>query len=320
MYLNLAKITFLLVCFSVFVLGQEPKTIVPEKQILLNVDAFNFENGIAKDLKKEDFRLYEDNKPVEISYFSHEDSPISVGFLIDVSLSMSYGVDLSRQAILRFLEKSNSKNEYFTVAFSKKVNLVSDFTSRDETTEFIRASPYFTTKPKPGATVLYEAIKFGLENFSKAKNRRRVLFIFWDVSDIYNSGSYKELTRLVKEKNITVYPVGCAPTFETNTDNLCELAEISGGKFFRRKNLSDDLDLQLKLPKESFEERFSRVADQLQNQYTIGFKPSLDNNDDKWRKLKVEIVTPKEFKKKFGAINTAYRKGYYPNSEVVTDK
>lgn len=233
---SLIKFALLLFVFSIFVAGQETKEVAKQKQVLLNVSVFNYKSEIVKNLKRENFLLYENNKSVEISYFNDQSSPISVGFLIDVSQSMRGRTDLYREGILTFLEKSGLKNEYFVAAFSGEVKLLSDFTDANETSRVISASPYFSQRQKRGETVLSDAVNFGIERLSKSKNRKKVLLILWDNDDKYPSGSYKKLEELVREKDITIYPVHSDSSYNilpTTNFDLEKLAEISGGKPIR---------------------------------------------------------------------------------------
>lgn len=319
--LNLTKLILTLIVLSVFVSGQEKKDASADRQVLLNASVYNSEGKIIKDLKKENFQLYENDKPVEISYFSNENFPISVGILIDVSRSMGEGVDISREGILSFIEKSNLENEYFTVVFSRNINLVSDFTNADKISKIISESPYFTKTPKPGELALYDAIKFGMENLSKAKNQRKVLFVFWNARKDYSPGNYKEIEKLVREKNITVYPVYCGLGSDVYSNDLAEpeLAEISGGKtIFYEGGQSIDYQSRFYSPKEYFNLQFSKLADRLQNPYVVGFKPNLEGKDNKWRKLEIKLELPKELRKQTGKTFVLHRTGYYPSSNMVT--
>lgn len=316
----LIKFIFWLFILPIFVIGQDRKN-ADEKQASLDVNVFSYKKGLVTELKRENFRLYEDNKLLEISSFSDENLPISVGFLIDSSQSLSIGTDNCREAALNFIDKSNPKNEYFVAPFSREVKLLSDFATANETAKVISESPYFSEKRKPGDTVLYDAIIFGLQNFSKAKNRRKVLFIFWDDGDQYNSGKFKELEKLVRQKNIKVYPIGCSIHGEPLDTLLDELAEISGGQFARYSVMP-----HIKLPpkiwtdKEVFMFQFSMFAEQLQHQFEIGFTAGSLDKDNKWRNLKVEIELEKELKKQINSVYTVHRKGYYPKSDIITDK
>jgi len=272
-------------------------------------------------LKAGNFRLFENNKPLEISYFNNENSPVSVGFLIDVSRSMEEKVDTSREAILTFIEESNPQNEYFVTGFHTQIDHLSEFTSRDEMTKILSANPYFTKYPKRGETVVYDAVIAGIEKLSKAKNQTKVLFVFFDASEYNNSGRYREIEKLVKEKNITIYPVAFnTPPLERPFEAL---AQFSGGSAIlvdRYLASEPGIFYRSKVFKirDFFMLKFKQIANQLKSQYTIGFKPDLTEDKNKWRDLKVKLELQKELKKKLGFAEAFYRKGYYPFSEMIT--
>jgi len=187
--------------FANVVCGQEN---IADKQVLLSVRVVDTDRVAVTDLKKEYFRVFENKKPLEISHFSFENSPLSIGILLDVSPSMGGSLDAARRHILAFLEKGNSANEYFLAAFNKKVDVLSDFAKADVIKDVVRASPYFS-KGQGNDSALYDAIFVGMESLSKAKNRKRVLLIFTDGNDNKSSKSYKEVQKLLKEKNVDVY-------------------------------------------------------------------------------------------------------------------
>ncbi len=315
---HFTKLFLLIICVSEFGFGQTNNEKANGGQVLLNVSVLGERSVPIRELKAENFRVFENKKPLEISHFENENSPLSVGFLIDVSRSMETNVDLSREAILTFMEESNPQNEYFVTAFHKKLDLLSEFTNFAETTKIVSASPYFSEKKKNGETLLYEAMISGIEELSKAKNQKRILFVFWDANDDYASPKYKEVKKLVKEKNMTIFLFGF---YRYSIEySLKELAEISGGIVTNpaREGLIAINGPEFLTEREAFLKRFSNLAEQLKNQYTIGFKPDLSNDKKKWRDLKVKLEIPKELKKKIGIPALRHRQGYYPFSELVT--
>ena len=323
----LIKLSLLVCTFSTFNFGQTVNNIAKNNQVLLNVSVVLGYNEPILDLKAENFRLFENNKPLQISYLSNEDVPMSVGFLIDNSTSMGESTDFSREGIVAFLNESNPNNEYFVTAFNKKIDVLSEFINHDETEKLISDNPYFVKFPKNGKTVLYDAMVSGIEKLSKSKNRKRVLFVFWDANEEYTTGSYKEVEKLLKEKNVILYSIGCAEEFRPFTDLLEELAEVTGGReTYPENRLSDSRVKTFESYKSYFREKYmltlSDLAKQLRHQYTIGFNPNLEGDKNRWRsleiKLELEKELQKELKKKSKVIKVLFRKGYYPFSEIVT--
>ena len=68
-------------------------------------------------LSKNAFTVFDEKKPQEITFFSDDDSPVSVGVIFDVSGSMSGDkVKRARDALSKFIQTSHNSDEYFLIA------------------------------------------------------------------------------------------------------------------------------------------------------------------------------------------------------------
>ena len=89
---------------------------------LINVTATVTDRSgrFAAGLRKEDFVLYEDDKPMEVTHFSAERTPVSLGIVLDTSGSMAGDkMDPARAAIDRFLDAlPDPQDEFFMYRFS----------------------------------------------------------------------------------------------------------------------------------------------------------------------------------------------------------
>ena len=106
-------------------------------------------------LAKEDFAIYEDNQPVEITHFSAERTPVSLGIVLDTSGSMQgQKWHAARDAIDRFLEQlSDPEDEFFLYRFSAGPDLVQDWTTDR------RALSWSLGRVNPnGGTAMYDAV------------------------------------------------------------------------------------------------------------------------------------------------------------------
>ena len=80
-------------------------------------------------LNKSAFTVLDEKKPQEITYFSDDDSPVSVGVIFDVSGSMSGDkVRRARDALSKFIQTSHDSDEYFLIAFNSRAQLLLDKT------------------------------------------------------------------------------------------------------------------------------------------------------------------------------------------------
>lgn len=315
--LNIIKLSVVFGVFSAFCLGQSTPAPVKNQQVLFNVTVVNELDEPVNNLKAENFRLFEDKKLAKISHFKVENPAISVGFLIDNSPSMGESTDKSREGIMTFLEKSNPQNEYFVTVFNKKVEPISEFVGVDEMKKIISDDPRFTKFPKGGDSALHKAILSGIDKLAKSKNQKKILFIFWDSAEDYSGATYKEIEKLLKEKDIAIYLVNYGRD-DIYADPLGRLAERSGGIAYYPPRMR--LMRNARFYSMLFPERdpYASFAAQLQNQYVIGFDCTPDNNKNKWRKIEIKFEEGnKELKKEKMFI--FHRAGYYSASEIVVN-
>src|SRR5215469_2353547 len=94
--------------------------------VLVPVTVVDAANHPVTSLEKQNFALYEAGKPQTLRYFSIEDSPISVGVLLDLSFSMKDKIDTARQALKQFFETANPEDDYFVIGFSDHPALLAD--------------------------------------------------------------------------------------------------------------------------------------------------------------------------------------------------
>jgi len=83
---------------------------------------------LVKDLRKSDFKVYDDNIEQEISHFVSEDAPLSVCLVFDASGSMRNKLQRSRMAVREFLKVSNPEDEFSLITFNDRVRAIVGFT------------------------------------------------------------------------------------------------------------------------------------------------------------------------------------------------
>jgi VWFA-related protein len=87
---------------------------------------------IVRDLSKDDFSLTEDGRPQTIKYFAKvSDLPLTIGLLVDTSLSQRRLIEQERSASYAFLEQMlrEDKDHAFVIHFEGEVELLQDLTS-----------------------------------------------------------------------------------------------------------------------------------------------------------------------------------------------
>lgn len=258
--------------------------------ITLTVTVTDTYGRYVSGLTKGAFTLLDQKLPQEITYFSDDDSPVSVGVLFDVSGSMGGDkVKKAREALSKFIQTSHNSDEYFLIGFNSRAQLLLDKT-RDGNAVLDKLM-FVQTKNN---TALYDACYLGVEKVQRGTHPKRALLLISDGQDNNSRYTFGELRRLLKESDVILYAVGILGGNDAGSSlgmdgqgTLDELANVSGGKaFFPRSAIEmDDI--------------FEQIALELRHQYSIGYKPSNFVSDGKWHKIKVKVTPPRGLPKLF---------------------
>ena len=156
-------------------------------------------------LTKDDFVIYEDNQPVEITHFSAERTPVSLGIVLDTSGSMQgQKWHAARDAIDRFLELlSDPADEFFLYRFSASPDLVQDWTNDR------RALSWSLGRVNPnGGTAMYDGVAEAVPMAHAGRNRKKAIVIISDGNDTSSRVGVGEVRQMVRESEVLVYAVG----------------------------------------------------------------------------------------------------------------
>jgi len=249
----------------------------------------------------ENFQLFEGKQAREIKNFSSEDTPVSVGILVDTSGSMGYKLERAREAVVQFCEAANPQDEFFLITFADTPRLTSDFTSSPEHLE----SDLLTARSK-GQTALLDAIYMSLQKMRKARYARKALLILSDGGDNHSRYTEKDLKSALREADVTVYSVGMFDRYVATQEErlgpelLRTVADMTGGHAFV---IGDAKQLPALT---------RTIGTQLRHQYMLAYQPQALPHDQKWRKIRVKLRLPKRFNY---LLHVEARPGYYAGGE-----
>jgi Ca-activated chloride channel family protein len=255
-----------------------------------------FVTGLAKNA----FTVFDDKSQQEITFFSDEDAPVSLGVVFDVSGSMSGDkINRAREALNKFIETSHSRDEYFLIGFNQRAQLLLDHTRDSDA--LMQKLTFVQTK---GQTALYDACYLGVERVTRGAHPKRAILLISDGQDNSSRYTFSELRRLLKESDVIIYAIGIVDGHDDSTLDttgraiLEELAGVSGGKAFFPSTSAEMNDT------------FERIALELRTQYSIGYRPTNFANDGKWHKIKIKVQPPRGFPRLF----VRGREGYFANA------
>jgi Ca-activated chloride channel family protein len=276
---------------------------VNKELVLINVTVTDPLNRFVTGLEKEHFRLFEDKVEQEITSFSSEDAPISIGLVFDTSGSMGAKLEKSRLAAAEFFKTANPADEFFLVQFNDRPELSVPFTTD---TDKIQSTLTFTQSK--GRTALLDAVYLAMHEMKRARNPRKAILIISDGGDNSSRYTETEIKSAVREADVQIFAIGIfeSPATRGRTPEeaegpslLNELAEQTGGREYAVENVAELPDIAAK------------IGTELRNEYILGYTPKNQERDGKYRRVQVKLNPPRGLP----PLRAYYRLGYYAPSQ-----
>jgi VWFA-related protein len=292
------------------------KISVNSNLVILPVTVKDRSGNLVPDLRRDEFRVFEDDVEQKIDVFSAEAFPLSMIILLDNDLK-----DKDAQQVRKSLDAVvgglSLDDEAFICRFDQFFHPGSGFTTDHDVllTELQRTKidSQPSTSPPGGAIANAPSINghsaigdspnmasatmnirgqttkalddavFGAAQLlhSRERNRRRVILL---ISDGANGGkktnkmNYDSVVKTLQHDNIEVYSVAVASAFlERKFNRLIDYAHDSGGEvYFAAK-------------RETLEDLYSRISEEARNQYTIAYVPRGTDRAAEVHKLEVRV-------------------------------
>jgi VWFA-related protein len=262
---------------------------------------------IVNDLKQEDFKILEDSQDQKIAFFSKEVTlPITLALLLDTSGSEQYMLSAIQEAGGRFLDRVLRKgDEALVMSFDSDVDLLSDFTDdRGQLERAVRHAriniPSGGGMINPGpvptrqvaGTALYDAIYLACNEKLNTEAGRKAIVIVTDAQDEGSKVRLEEAVEAAQRTDTVIHILLVAdPRFGGNSGVAHKITDETGGRMI---SVSSEKKLL---------EAFDEISQELRSQYTLGYYPSNNAKDGKFRKIKVEVANHD--------LKVLARKGYY---------
>ncbi len=166
------------VAMSAALVAQQPPgpTFKAGTQVVsLFVTVADAQKRLVPDLGKDDFEIFDNEKPQQVTYFDNSIHPITVVVMLDTSGSMTLTIDLLKRAAEQFLIRLLPDDKAKVGAFNDKVQISSRFTNnRDQLISSVRDLDY------GNGTRLWDAVALSLDEL-KGVEGRKVILLFTDV-------------------------------------------------------------------------------------------------------------------------------------------
>jgi len=280
---------------------QRPPTFeVGIEVINLNLSVTDARNNYVTDLAEKDFAVFEDGIRQELSLFTHENLPISMAILMDVSASMDEKLPQARAAAAKFAKTLRPQDAAQIVQFNDRATVLQEFTNDVAALE---AAVHKTAASGP--TALHNALYIALKDLGKQKKsgelKRRAIILLSDGEDTASLVSDEQVLELARKTEINIYAISLRPNraqdrqrqaFSQAEYLLTALSRDTGGRVFFPNSLSE------------LDSVYERIAEELRTQYSLGYVSSNRRKDGKWRRIVVRIPSRDE-------LQVRHKLGYY---------
>lgn len=258
--------------------GQIPVLRAQSDLVVLHVAVQDRASRFVPGLTARQFKIYEDGAPQTIRFFSREDSPATIGLVVDNSGSMRAKRRDVIAGSLAFIRASNPDNELFITNFNEAVwpSLPPSVPFTSDRT--VLTSALSATRAR-GQTALYDAVSQALEHLTLGANSRQVLVVISDGSDNASVARLDQVLQRAQEAHAVIYTLGLfdESSFDRNPRVLKQLAAVTGGERFLPDNVREASNV------------LERVARDIRNAYDIGYESTNPKRDGKFRRIQVTV-------------------------------
>lgn len=248
-------------------------------------------------LRKNDFRIYENGVEQEVSYFASIEQPFTVALLLDVSGSTQSQLQAIRSAANNFIKRLRPNDRLMLVSFDGRINVLTEPVTLME----LRQKKIRLDAVNEG-TLLYDTVGFVLnQRLAGIPGRKAIVLLTDGVDNGSKQATLKKNIRNAEEANVVIYTVQyntlpqlparlsqisnlkaresvrtrMIKDYGVGSTYLQSLAERTGGRLYRADSLLD-------VP-----QAFDAITDELGRQYSLGYYPNGTVRPGEKRDIKV---------------------------------
>lgn len=292
--------------------------------VTMPVSVLDRDGRFISGLGQRDFKIFENGVEQKLDYFQNVEQPFTVIMLIDVSPSTQFRIEEIQNAAMAFVDQLRPADRVMVIAFDERVHVLSPATNnRALLRNAIRQTQF------GDGTSLYEAVRFTIENQLRQTQGRKAVVLFTDGVDTTSKRqAYDTTIRESEEVDALFYTVrydtsrdmnggwgggnypqrrrggggwggilgtilsggtiqmgrnpggASAQEYETGKQYLEALSRNSGGRSFEAQTMYN------------VESAFSGIAEELRQQYSIGYYPDKVGQVGERRQIKIRVMRP----------------------------
>jgi VWFA-related protein len=342
--LRLAILIVLLFLIDLPLRSQQGPAISVDVKLVSMLTTVRDKHGhLVNNLTKDDFVLEQDGHPQTITYFKRDsDLPLTLGLLVDTSMSQRHLLDQERDASHAFLDHvlRVDKDKAFIIHFDYEVELLQDLTSSRPKLEAALdqiGAPEFSNSGDNsssgggsgrgshghggGGTLLYDAIYLASNEITKKEQGRKALIVLTDGVDRGSKESLRDCVESAERADTLVYSILFADKEQYANHGSYGGGHMGGGgsggghRRYPEESRPDGKKILEQIShetggrffevskKEPIDQIYTEIDEELRNQYALGYTPEKPDAIPGYHKI--HLVT----KQKDLVVQT--REGYY---------
>jgi Ca-activated chloride channel homolog len=303
-------------------------TIQEEDQIIkvdtelvnLNVRVVDRNGRPVNDLRQGDFKVFEENQPQQIEFFSKSEVPTNYTLVVDNSGSLRQQLDKVIEAGKILVNSNRKDDETSIIRFvgNDKITIEEDFTPNKQ--DLIEALDNMFIEG--GQTAVRDAVYLAAQRVSEYEKsnktddrKRRALVLVTDGEDRNSFYTEPQLFELLRESDVQIYVVGFVDDLDSDAGFIRKSPKAKAKSFLEK--LANDTGGKAYFPTSVAElpAIAKNIASELRTQYSIGYQPPLDVPPGTFRNIKVVVSDGPGASKRI-AITKAGRVAEAPASTV----
>ena len=269
-----------IVCAALTAQDQDPTFRSDVKVVSILANVLTKDGQLVHDLAKDDFKVLENGRPQEIRYFSRDsDLPLTIGLMVDTSMSQVHVMEAERAASFRFLDRMlRPADKVFVMQFDLNIKTPQPLTSDRES---IRKALAFVDTPTRnelysqmgGGTLLFDAVIDASRDIMTKQQGRKALIIMSDGGENGSEGTLSETIDAAHKSDTLIYSILFGGT--EGRSNLQRMSKETGGGYFEVTK------------KFGIDAVFDAIQEELRSQYNLGYVSDVPVRISEFRKLQL---------------------------------
>jgi Ca-activated chloride channel family protein len=249
-------------------------------------------------IPKGNFRIMEDGVPQKLTNFSIGEAPITIALVIEFSAKFqnmyTAGWFETLNATYGFVQMLKPEDYVAVIAYDMRSEILSDFTAdRSKTQEALARLRI----PAFHEANLFDAVTDTANRMTGIEGRKAILLVTSGV-DTFSKQTFDQCRKRLQEYGVPIYVFGLLQTAREMADASGRMGPISNLTFLQADNemrtFAKETGGQAYFPRfyGEYPGIFNAMIQTLRNQYSLGYQPTNQARDGKFRKIKIDLINP----------------------------